>query len=69
MTTITGECHPACLQQPEIGQAEFDELVEDIRAHGQRHAIGVDDRALAVARGGALQESVSTWRSAARARA
>ena len=40
--TIAGEFHPACELLPEISEAEFRELVEDIRNYGQRHPIIVD---------------------------
>jgi ParB-like chromosome segregation protein Spo0J len=39
----TGKCHPVCLLLPEIGEAEFRELVEDIRNNGQLHPITVDE--------------------------
>jgi ParB-like chromosome segregation protein Spo0J len=56
MSTITGVSHPACLLLPEIGEAEFAELVEDIRAHGQRHVIVVDDC-------GAILDGRHRWRA------
>jgi ParB-like chromosome segregation protein Spo0J len=43
MTTITGECHPACRLLPELDADQFAELVKDIEAHGQRHPIIVDE--------------------------
>jgi ParB-like chromosome segregation protein Spo0J len=55
-SAITGECHPACLLLPEIGEAEFAELVDDIKQHGQRHAIVVDD-------GGLILDGRHRWRA------
>ena len=39
-------CHPACAIVPEMTEQEYLELVEDIREHGQRHAIIVDEDGL-----------------------
>ena len=46
MTEITGSFHPACLVLPEMAEAEFRELVEDIREHGLRNQIVVDEHGL-----------------------
>ena len=35
-------CHPACALLPEMTDSEYRELVDDIAAHGLRHAIIVD---------------------------
>jgi hypothetical protein len=40
---LSGKCHPACLLLPAMSDAEYRELVEDIRANGQRHPIIADD--------------------------
>ena len=42
--TVTGKYHPAALLLPEMSEQEYRELVEDIREHGQRHPIIVDEQ-------------------------
>ncbi len=42
MTSLSGNCHPACLLLPEMGETEYRELVADIQVHGQRNPITVD---------------------------
>jgi ParB-like nuclease domain len=39
MTTIEMKCHPACLLLPEMGDAEYRELVEDIRVNGLQQPV------------------------------
>jgi hypothetical protein len=51
------ECHPACLLLPEMSEAEYRDLVDDIRQHGQRHAIIVDET-------GAILNGRHRWRAA-----
>jgi hypothetical protein len=51
------ECHPACLLLPEMSEAEYRDLVDDIRQHGQRHAIIVDET-------GAILDGRHRWRAA-----
>jgi ParB-like chromosome segregation protein Spo0J len=40
---VTGKCHPACELLPEMTEDEYRALVEDMREHGQRHPIIVDE--------------------------
>jgi ParB-like chromosome segregation protein Spo0J len=56
MTALTGDCHPACALLPELGDAEFAALVEDIREHGQRHPIVIDEA-------GVILDGRNRWRA------
>jgi ParB-like nuclease domain len=42
ISPVRRECHPACLLLPAMSEAEFKQLVEDIRNNGQRHSIITD---------------------------
>jgi ParB/RepB/Spo0J family partition protein len=53
---VTGACHPACSLLPELSADEFAALVEDIREHGQRHPIIVDEA-------GVILDGRNRWRA------
>jgi ParB-like chromosome segregation protein Spo0J len=56
MTAPEPQCHPACLLLPEMGEAEYRELVEDIRQHGQQQNIIVDEH-------GVILDGRHRWRA------